>query len=65
MVNEDSTQDQVEAYLSALAREKEGYLVRLSAIEAGKPERLDAETLSARVKAVEAEVRRAKKLLGK
>jgi uncharacterized small protein (DUF1192 family) len=65
MVNAESTKEQVETYLDALAREREGYEVRIGNAKSGHQERLEVGELENRVKAVDAEVKRAKGLLGK
>lgn len=58
---DEATKERVGAYVDALEREKEGYQARLQQLAEGKQERLDTEQLQARVKAVDAELARAKK----
>jgi hypothetical protein len=59
---EEATKERVDAYVAALEREREGYVFRLKALKEGKSERLAKEVLDARVKAVDQELARVKKI---
>lgn len=65
MANGESTAEQIENYLAALAVEKTGYERRLAVAKAKGAERLSVADLEARIKGVDAEAKRAKSLLGK
>lgn len=59
---EEATKERVDAYLAGLERELDGYQFRVKALADGKFERLTKEQLEARVKAVQAEIARVKKV---
>ncbi len=65
MVGKGSTVEQVKAYVAALEREKQGYEARVDAAKNNRQERLPVEQLEDRIVQVDAELKRAKSLLGK
>lgn len=52
------TAEQTAAYVAALNRERDGYVARIKATEAGKLGPLTVEQLQARVDSVDAELKR-------
>jgi uncharacterized small protein (DUF1192 family) len=57
----EATEERVQAYLTALEREKDGYQTRIGNLEAGMHETLTTEQLEARIGHVDAEIDRVKK----
>lgn len=57
----EATEERVQAYLTALEREKDGYQTRIGNLEAGMHETLTTEQLEARISHVDAEIDRVKK----
>lgn len=63
MFNEkEATKERISSYVAALEHERKGYVARQEAVKAGHADRLDAAQLDLRIKDVDAEIKRAKKL---
>lgn len=59
---EEATKERIAANVAALEREREGYDARIRGVEAGHDDRLSIDTLKVRIKDVDAEIARLKKL---
>lgn len=58
----EATKERVSSYVAALEQERKGYEARQAAVKAGHLDRLDEPQLGLRVKDVDAEIARCKKL---
>lgn len=65
MLSDTPTDEQVATYVRALEEEKAGYRARVNALKHGRRDTLDEAELADRVKQVDAEIARVRKLGGK